>query len=632
MTSLSKPTGRRGLLLWLLVYLCSFSRELNVRAEPDGGDKGAIGSLDAELVNALIASAESKHGQPLSPEIREAALGGQANALFQVAKAGSDKVSAVKLYHQLASHQHVGSQVQLGMYYYGQGDTTTALKFFVEAGENGPHQASLYNAGKIYAETKQWVPALAYVRACATFQSEGETPSKTTETCVEAFDMIAKKVSEIDSLSVEETADIFMYGSLDESFPGETEAQYWVNAIMALQKFNQTFVATSGQSQDREQLEIVKSNLHQLWGTSATKCSKLQAYLLLEHMNDALGPLAGYDDKYLSLAAAYAEALARSPYCFDHAANDEADAACFNGAVASAMSYYRRTKDPQLENVKRLWKFATEEHPTAATKWQRMEQTPRVYHEGLEAKPWWNFSQFEIVRAMEELYKKDKSKILKEVQAVKDLQEGKYLLDQQKEQEMEIDANGNLQKATRDKSSDVGLQRIFTPYIGVRTADEKTRTSGAGGWSSYGPLFDGRQWYEDKCSVIPTLCEIVRKHHSSLCTSNRIGHASDNAVQTKEDVARRCGADIVVTGLRLRPGTHILPHCGTTNRRLILHWCLEGCDGIKFYVGNEPPLRSYGGGDGSAVVFDDSFEHAVKHDGDKARFVLLVVLAHPDSI
>lgn len=40
-------------------------------------------------------------------------------------------------------------------------------------------------------------------------------------------------------------------------------------------------------------------------------------------------------------------------------------------------------------------------------------------------------------------------------------------------------------------------------------------------------------------------------------------------------------------------------------------------------------VYSYGGGDGSAIVFDDSFEHEVYHRGSADRFVVLVVLQHP---
>ena len=38
---------------------------------------------------------------------------------------------------------------------------------------------------------------------------------------------------------------------------------------------------------------------------------------------------------------------------------------------------------------------------------------------------------------------------------------------------------------------------------------------------------------------------------------------------------------------------------------------------------------SYNGGDGHAIVFDDSFEHEVKHRGEQERFVVLIVLKHP---
>ena len=36
------------------------------------------------------------------------------------------------------------------------------------------------------------------------------------------------------------------------------------------------------------------------------------------------------------------------------------------------------------------------------------------------------------------------------------------------------------------------------------------------------------------------------------------------------------------------------------------------------------------GGDGHAIVFDDSFEHHVRHEGDEDRYVLFAILKHPD--
>ena len=103
----------------------------------------------------------------------------------------------------------------------------------------------------------------------------------------------------------------------------------------------------------------------------------------------------------------------------------------------------------------------------------------------------------------------------------------------------------------------------------------------------------------------------------------------------------------------MRPGAHIHPHCGKTNRRLILHfalrgsflqvsnfngyidykWVMIGAKNVWFRVGDKADdawVESYGGGDGNAIVFDDSFEHEVKHRGEEDRYVLLIVLRHPD--
>ena len=43
-------------------------------------------------------------------------------------------------------------------------------------------------------------------------------------------------------------------------------------------------------------------------------------------------------------------------------------------------------------------------------------------------------------------------------------------------------------------------------------------------------------------------------------------------------------------------------------------------------------VSHYGGSgeDGQAIVFDDSFEHEVVHTGEADRYVLLLVLKHPD--
>ena len=93
------------------------------------------------------------------------------------------------------------------------------------------------------------------------------------------------------------------------------------------------------------------------------------------------------------------------------------------------------------------------------------------------------------------------------------------------------------------------------------------------------------------------------------------------------DVPNVCGTNVVVTVLRLAAGATILPHCGVTNRRLIMQFALRGSEGVTFTVGGE--ARGYGG-DGHAIVFDDSFEHEVEHRGEEDRYVLFAILKHPD--
>ena len=207
------------------------------------------------------------------------------------------------------------------------------------------------------------------------------------------------------------------------------------------------------------------------------------------------------------------------------------------------------------------------------------------------------------------------------MEAAKALQEGRLRgANAAPQASADVDPNGSV-KVDLGEEQEGGFQRIFTPYIGVRTEDSETSKSGAGGWAEFGPLFDGISWHEENCKVVPTICNALR-NDPSLCTARA-------AVDSTKNVWQLCGADTVVTLLRLRPGTTILPHCGTTNSRLIMHFALEGAEGIEFTVGGEM-VKSYGGGDGHAIVFDDSFEHSVYHGGDEDRFVVWAVLAHPE--
>lgn len=76
----------------------------------------------------------------------------------------------------------------------------------------------------------------------------------------------------------------------------------------------------------------------------------------------------------------------------------------------------------------------------------------------------------------------------------------------------------------------------------------------------------------------------------------------------------------------LRPGTHIPPHNGMLNTRLICHIPLVVPNGCRLRVGAE--TRDVV--EGQAMIFDDSFEHEAWNDGASVRAVLLFEIWRPE--
>ena len=76
----------------------------------------------------------------------------------------------------------------------------------------------------------------------------------------------------------------------------------------------------------------------------------------------------------------------------------------------------------------------------------------------------------------------------------------------------------------------------------------------------------------------------------------------------------------------LRPGTHIEPHCGMVNTRLICHIPLIVPPGCRLRVGNE--IRTVE--EGKPLLFDDSIEHEAWNDGDAIRAILLFEVWRPE--
>jgi tetratricopeptide (TPR) repeat protein len=161
------------------------------------------------------------------------------HTLYKVAKSMNkqDPLTSVKIWHSLADSEHVLSQVALG-FAYAESDRPLAIAYFVQAGENGPHQAALYNAGRLLAEQHDYTKALAYTRAAATLANTNPTFAtlQLTNTSQEAYEALSKQIMTIPNLSLQDVADMFLYANIsDFPAPNSKQEKVWRKAMQSLQ-------------------------------------------------------------------------------------------------------------------------------------------------------------------------------------------------------------------------------------------------------------------------------------------------------------------------------------------------------------------------------------------------------------
>ena len=100
--------------------------------------------------------------------------------------------------------------------------------------------------------------------------------------------------------------------------------------------------------------------------------------------------------------------------------------------------------------------------------------------------------------------------------------------------------------------------------------------------------------------------------------------------RTAELIAAQPSINSVIFGShffsRLVPGTHLSTHCGPSNFRLRCHLGLVVPPGARIRVGEE--VREWRAGE--CLIFDDSYEHEVWHEGSDDRVVLICDMWHPD--
>lgn len=315
--------------------------------------------------------------------------------------------------------------------------------------------------------------------------------------------------------------------------------------------------------------------------------SERRLSMLLSSMQQIFAALARSDLRGALRRGAEVNVLrAQLPACQAHFATVETDSSCWNTAVSAAVTYFRRAGDTDAADS--VVMDLAKQHPFAATNFSTQLQTPHVFDPTLRAQAWWNAGDFHVVRALQQSYDLVKA----DLEALKALQ-----------------ANHDGERRVPDAPTT--FHRVFSPGAPIMPANAEEDQRGSGAWSEFS-LFDGYRWDEERCSVTPNICRILRSS-PEVC-----GVLSDPTP---------CGTRVIATIFRLRPGSRVLPHTGVTNRRLVMQFAIEGSEGVTFRVGSEG--KPYGG-DGRAIVFDDSFEHEVIHQGPSTRYVLYAVLYHPD--
>ncbi|MEP6898452.1 MAG: aspartyl/asparaginyl beta-hydroxylase domain-containing protein [Rhodanobacter sp.] len=152
-------------------------------------------------------------------------------------------------------------------------------------------------------------------------------------------------------------------------------------------------------------------------------------------------------------------------------------------------------------------------------------------------------------------------------------------------------------------------QDDLVPFLGTRSADavaaELLRASGA-----QEPAWDALFFYRH--GVRHDLQCVRCPRTNQLLDSLPLVRIREHAPETLYSV--------------LRPGTHILPHRGVTNTRLVTHLPLIVPPDCALRVGGE----THAWQEGRCVTFDDTFEHEAWNHSDRDRVVLILDSWNPD--
>lgn len=151
-------------------------------------------------------------------------------------------------------------------------------------------------------------------------------------------------------------------------------------------------------------------------------------------------------------------------------------------------------------------------------------------------------------------------------------------------------------------SADKGLE----PFLGQHSPEAVSQYLGGPGKPTWDAFFFYRHGvrYDENCARCPRTAAVL----DALPTLTRI----------REHAPEVCFSV-------LAPGTHILPHHGVTNTRLVTHLPLIVPDNCALQVGGEVHVWQ----EGRCVTFDDTFEHEAWNRSDRTRVVMLLDVWNP---
>ncbi len=166
-------------------------------------------------------------------------------------------------------------------------------------------------------------------------------------------------------------------------------------------------------------------------------------------------------------------------------------------------------------------------------------------------------------------------------------------------------ASGSIQKELRGIMARPGS---FESFLGPASRDQNHEHLQSSGEQP--PAWDAFFFHRhgDKFEANSALCPRTSK----LLDTIPLVHIRDHAPETLFSV--------------LTPGTHIMPHHGVTNTRLVTHLPLIVPPECALRVGGEIHVWK----EGQCVTFDDTFEHEAWNRSSDTRVVLIIDSWNPD--